>query len=170
MPGLDVILRAPMHHIPRRHRTHNRDLVERAGQVRHDSEWELQVIFKAANVEVARRPRAFFGVEGVNLAHPAVNVDEKNLSRRGHRFDFFFSADVERTEGVEITADQTDAADAKEFAASKRWDVSSDTFHDPMNLIACFEIVGADRISIAPAFSKSKAEAAKQAASHHQEG
>jgi hypothetical protein len=42
-------------------------------------------------------------------------------------------------------------------------------FHGPMNLIACFEIVDADRISIAHVFSKSKAEAAKQAASHHQE-
>jgi hypothetical protein len=38
-----------------------------------------------------------------------------------------------------------------------------------MNLIACFEIVVADRISIALAFSKSKSETAKQAAFRRQE-
>src|SRR5262245_25645871 len=144
MPGLDVILRAPVHHVPRGHRTHNRDLIERARQIGHDSGWELQVILKAANVEISGRPRAFFGVQGINLAHPAVNVDEKDLARRSHRFGFFFSADVERAEGVEITADQTDAADAKEFAPSERWNVSSNAFHSPMNLIACFEILGSD--------------------------
>src|SRR5262245_603392 len=78
---------------------------------------------------LARRAFRRNGIEGVNLAHPAINVNEEDLARRSHRPGFFFSADIVRMEGVEITADQTYATDAKEFAASKRWYITLAFFH-----------------------------------------
>src|SRR5215510_15942405 len=124
MAGLDVILRAAMNSVPGGQAAHDADTIEHAGQVLEKSEGQLQVIRIAADVEIVRCPWAFFGVEGVYLAHPAFDVDKQDLARRGHWPDFLLGADVERAEGVEITADQADAADAQQFTPGKRWNIS----------------------------------------------
>src|SRR5262245_16199407 len=118
-----------MHGVPGGEASHDGDLIEHAGQTFEQSDGKLEVIREAADVEVARRPRAFLGVEAVNLAHSAFDIDEQHLPRRAHRFYYFLGADVERAEGVEIAADQGAAADAQQFTPRKHWYFAFVVFH-----------------------------------------
>src|SRR5262249_54450506 len=113
MAGLDVVLRAAMHRVPGAHRTDDRQLVERSGKIFEDPVRQLQVIRKATDVVILRCPRPFPRVQTVNLAHSALEVDEERLPRRALWFDFLVGAHVERAEAVEITAEETDAADSQ---------------------------------------------------------
>src|SRR5262249_50709762 len=123
-----------MNGVPGGQAAHDGDTIEHAGKLLEQPGGQLQAIRIAADVEIVRRPRAFLCVEGVYLAHAAFDVDEQRLASRAHRSDLLLGADVERSEGVEITADQTDAADAQQFAPGKRWNISLVVWHSFMNL------------------------------------